>query len=376
MWESYGIGPALLEQQVYLGFGVLTLAAVALWTWVRERDRIELCAVPFLATVAAVALVCSLSPQGQILGIRVVRPSALIYLVAPMFRSYARFGVVVQLMMALLAAVGMTSLWQRRTRIARAAALALVGLTVFEYTPLPWRWHDVLPTSAHRWLVRQGGAPHVFDCSDWAPAEQATAGLAGYPIGYLQLVLPDCGEPDLVGKLRALGFTHLLVRAERPEFHWLSTRTREGLHAAYRADDGALFEVAVGARPVAYVASLEGLYPREYDRARTWRWTSGDAKLQVENLSTAPYACALEIELGAFGIERHVTVSLNGSRVTDLLVAASRATYRIGPMLMLPGSNQLALRSVEPPIVAASRGYNGDSRPLAIEVGEWRWTRP
>jgi hypothetical protein len=125
-----------------------------------------------------------------------------------------------------------------------------------------------------------------------------------------------------------------------------------------------------------YVTSVEGPYPREYDRTWTWRWTSGDATLQVENLSASPHTAALDVELASFGIERHVVVSLNGGRVTDLVVRSSRAMYRIGPMLMPPGNNQLTLRSVEAPIVANTLEQNNDSRRLAIALGQWRWTRP
>ncbi len=374
-WESYGIGPGLLEQQVYLGAGVLTLAAIGLWSRVRARGRDSLAAVPYLAAVAAIAFACSLSPEREILGIRVARPSALLYLVAPMFRSYARFGVVVQLMIAIVAAAGMTSLWQRRTRVARAAALALVVLTAFEYTPLPWQWRDVLPTSAHRWLARHRAAPRVFDCTDWTLAEQATAWLAGYSIGYLGPALPDCGAPDLAARLHAAGFTDLLVRAERPEFRWLSGHARDGLRASYLSGDAAAFAIAA-ARPAVYVKSVEGLYPREYSPAWTWRWTSGDAALQIESRGAAPRTLALDVELASFGVERHVVVSLNGSRVTALVVRSSRATYRIGPLRLLPGSNQLVLRPVEPPIVAATLERNDDARPLAIAVGEWRWAQP
>jgi hypothetical protein len=380
LWDSYGIGPALLEQQVYLGFGVLTLAAVAGWAWIRARERRELGVTPFLAAIAAFALICSLSPERQVLGVRVVRPSAALSLIAPMFRSYARFGVVVQLMVAVMAAMGMTSLWQRRTSarhtaVARAAAVALIGLAVFEYTPLPWRWHDVLPTSAHRWLARAGGAPRVFDCSQPTPSDQATAWLAHYEIGYLDPALPDCGEPDLAGKLRTLGFTHLLVRARQSEFRWLIDHSPEGLRPTYRADDGAVFDVVV-ARPLAYVASLKGLYRREYSRVWTWRWTSGDATLQIENLSGAPYTATLDVELASFGIERHANVLLNERRVTDFVVGSDPALYPIGPILLRPGSNELTIRSVEPPIVARTLERNNDSRPLAIALGRWRWTRP
>ena len=380
VWDSYGIGPALLEQQVYLGVGALALAAVAGWTWMRARDRRDLRVMPFLAAIAAIALVCSLSPEREVAGVRLVRPSTALFLVAPMFRSYARFGVVVQLMIAVMAGMGLTVLWERRrsgwhTRVARSAAAALVGLTAFEYAPLPWRWHDVLPTSAHRWLARESGARRVFDCSESTVSEQATAWLARYPIAYLGPALPDCGEPDLAGKLRTFGFTHLLVRARRPEFRWLIDHPSEGLRSSYRADDAAVFDVAV-ARPIAYVTSLGGLYPREYSRAWTWRWTSGGATLQIENISGAPSTAALEVELASFGIERHVAVSLNGRRVTEFVVSSDRARYPVGPMLLQPGSNELTIRAVEPPIVARTLEHNADSRPLAIALGPWRWTRP
>ena len=374
VWDSYRIGPGLLEQQVSLGVGVVILAAVGLWAWMRARGRTLLRVVPFLTAIAVVALVCSLSPERQILGIRVVRPSALLYLVAPMFRWYARFGVVVQLMIAIVAAIGMTWLWQRRTRAARATALALMALTAFEYAPPPWQWRDVLPTSAHRWLVRHRASPNVFDCTSWAPAEQATSWLAGYPIGYLHPGLPDCGEPDIAAELRALGFTELLARTERPEFPWLSEHPREGLQAAYRADDAAVFDVAP-AGPAVYVSSVDARYPREYNPAWTWRWTSGDAALQIENRGAAPHTATLDVELASFGVERHVAVSLNGAPVTTLVVRSSRAMYRVGPLRLRPGPNQLALRSVEPPIVAGTLERNDDARPLAIAVGEWRWTR-
>jgi hypothetical protein len=375
VWDSYPFVPGPLEQQVCLGAGVVTLAAVVLWAWVRSRGRTTPPVVPFLTAIAAMAFVCSLSPEREILGIPVARPSALLYLAAPMFRCYARFAVVVHLMIAILAAIGMTLLWQRRTRVARAAALALVVVTAFEYAPLPWQWRDVLPTSAHRWLARHRAAPRVFDCATLSKAEQTTAWLAPYPLEYPSAGLPDCGEPDLAGKLRALGFTDLLVRAERPEFRWLNEHTRDGLRASYLAQDAAVFEVAT-ARPPVYVKSVEGPYAREYDPTWTWRWTSGEATLRIENLSAAPHTAALDLELTSFEVERHVVVSLNGERVTDLAVRSSRAMYRIGPLLLRPGGNLLTLRSVEPPVVAATLERNNDVRPLAIALGEWRWSRP
>jgi hypothetical protein len=375
VWEAHGIGPGLLEQQVYLGAGVVALGAAALWTGVRARGRRLSSVAPFLAVIAAAAWLCSLSPEGRIPGTSIGRPSAGLYLVAPMFRVYARFGVVVQLLAAIIAAIGMTALWQRRTRAARAAAVVLLLVTVFEYAPLPGPWRDVLPTSAHRWLAERRIAPRVFDCTEWVPAETSTAWLGGYPVGYLQPALPGCGEPDLAAQLRALGFTHVIVRAERPEFSWLNDHARDGLRRSHLAGDAAVFEVT-SVHPEVYVASAEGLYRREYNRAWTWRWASGPATLQIENVGAAARTLALDVELASFGVDRHVVVSLNGGRVTDLVVRSARAPYRIGPLPLLPGRNLLTLRPVEPPIVAASLERNNDARPLAIALGDWQWRVP
>ena len=102
-----------------------------------------------LAVVACVALVCSLSPERTIGAFTFVRPSALLYHVVPMFRSYARFGVVVQLMAALLAGIGVDCAAPRPApaRAQIAVRRARGRWRPREYAVLPSAlWRDVLPT--------------------------------------------------------------------------------------------------------------------------------------------------------------------------------------------------------------------------------------
>ena len=107
IWTASRVDVGLLEQQVSLGWSVVALGLVALYGWLaRDQRSVAEASVPILAAVAIVAMVCSLSPERNILGVTVMRPSALLYPIVPMFRSYARFGVIVQLMAALLAGVG------------------------------------------------------------------------------------------------------------------------------------------------------------------------------------------------------------------------------------------------------------------------------
>ena len=171
------------------------------------------------------ALLCSLSPERRIGPFTFVRPSALLYEVAPMFRAYARFGVVVGLMTALLAGAGAAWLWRWPTSAGRRAAALLLGLAVLEYAPFPpWRWRDVLPTRAHRWLAAQPGSLRVLDC---VPPSRVSDSLAlpllGHEVSLLGApTFDDCGEPRLGDKLEAMGYTHVVVRRDSTIGRWLA----------------------------------------------------------------------------------------------------------------------------------------------------------
>ena len=123
VWTAAGVREGLLEQQVSLGWGIVALGLVAVVGVARVRGaastELAVARVPVLVVVAVAALVCSLSPERTIGPFTFVRPSALLYDVVPMFRSYARFGVVVQLMAALLAGIGVDCLRRAGTRRAR-----------------------------------------------------------------------------------------------------------------------------------------------------------------------------------------------------------------------------------------------------------------
>ena len=152
-WAATGDGQALLEQQVSLGWGVMALGVVAIVSWwVNVRPAASLVRVPILVAVAVAALVCSLSPERTIETLAVGPPSAFLYDLLPMFRSYARFGVVVQLMAAVLAGIGVDVLMRSGTRRAKMVCVGLIALAAAEYAVLPSAlWRDVLPTAAHRW---------------------------------------------------------------------------------------------------------------------------------------------------------------------------------------------------------------------------------
>jgi len=112
-----GHAAGLLERQLYVGWGPLLLAAVAVFGWRGARGRDAwMRGVPALVLMAVAALVCSLPPEWRFGAVTLPMPSGALHAVVPMFRAYARFGVLVQLSVAMLAGIGAAWLWRTAGR--------------------------------------------------------------------------------------------------------------------------------------------------------------------------------------------------------------------------------------------------------------------
>jgi len=375
IWAAAGVRHGLLEQQVSLGWGIVVLGLVAVFRWLaRDRQLASLARVPVLVIVAVVALVCSLSPEWTIGAFTFVRPSAILHNVVPMFRAYARFGVMVQLMAALLAGIGVDRL-RHGTRGAQIVCVALLALAVGEYTVWPpTLWRDVLPTTAHRWIARHPDRLRVLDCAPLTPASASVEWLTGHQVVLLADALDDCLEPDLPGKLAAAGFTHLLVRRGTWEEGWFAHHpTPDGLRVQARFGDAEVFTVTAPL-PSVYIAQMTGFSEREYDEAKTWRWMGRDGCWKIVNRSGRPVVATVDIVMGAFGGVRRLDLLLDRREVQMLVIDQQGRPYRIGPLALTPGEHELVFHPIDPPTIADDLLKNGDRRPLSIAFGTWQWT--
>jgi hypothetical protein len=371
-WSAAGVHLGLLEQQVSLGWGIVALGLVALVAWLpRGEPTRSIAIVPVLAIVAAVALLCSLSPERTIGPFTFVRPSALFYKAVPMFRSYARFGVAVQLMAVLLAAIGAERLWFSGSRRARIACATLVTLAVLEYAVWPAAlWRDVLPTSAHRWVMQQRGPVRALDCASVTTESRSVEWLADGRIALRGGRFDDCREPNLAGKLAAAGYTHLIVRRQTVEGEWFAMRPPPaGLRSAARFRDGQVFLVTAPT-PLVYTAQMLAFSPREHDATWTWRRMETHASWQVVNTTGMPLVADVDVELTARGACR-LTVLLDGQAVQALTVGGERGLARIGPLALSPGEHALGF---EPDDSVAGDGANdGDRASVSLDLGTWHW---
>ena len=210
VWNAAGVREGLIEQQLSLGWGIVALGLIASFRWLVRGDTARkagrpacLEPVPILAIVAAFALLCSLSPERTIGTITFVRPSAFLYDVLPMFRSYARFGVVVQLMAALLAGLGVDYLRRAGTRRAQIACLALLVLAAGEYQCRRGRCGATCcPRRRTAGSRGSRAGSSALDCTPLNRESGSIPWLTGYRVTLLGNVTGDCMEPNLSRSLR------------------------------------------------------------------------------------------------------------------------------------------------------------------------------
>jgi hypothetical protein len=370
-WTAAHVSDGLLEQQVGLGWGAIGLALIAIVAWFARIDRRN-AVVPLLMTVGVWAMICSLSPEGVLLGVTVFRPSALLYAIVPMFRSYARFGVVVQLMTALLAGIGAATLAAAGARPWRNLGAALAFLVIAEYAVWPPALsRDVLPTAAHRWVMQQPTGSRVFDCEPLTNASASVAWLTDGRITSGDSAAGDCAEPQLAAKLWAAGFTHVLVRNSW-EREWLRDHgVAEGLRVEARFPGADV--LAIQPPDLIYTREVTGFSRREHRAGRTWRWMGADGWWTIVAPTQRAHVM-LDLDMRAFHTTRTLAVRLDTEREQTLAIDPDERTYRIGPLALSAGPHRLAFHAAAGATVADEVIGNGDRRALSIAIGSWKWS--
>ena len=375
VWTQAGVQDGLLEQQLSIGWGIIALALLTIAWWVRrDRRAAPLAYVPVMVIVGSVAFACSLAPEQRIGAFTFAAPGAMFHDALPMFRSYARFGVIVQLMTVLLSGIAVDGLLRSGAR-ARLVAIALLALAVAEYAVAPSGLsRDTLPTGAHRWVIAQTGDVRVIDCVPRDQESSSLAWLTNSRITVLSEPITDCAEPNFAQKLAAHGFTHVLVRRHTAPGPPAAAAPSGGLQLVASFPDGLVFAVAAP-RPTLYTSTMTGFSAREHDAHWSWRWMGPAGAWIIDNTSVRAVAATLDVEVSAFHRDRRVTLLLNNRPLETIVVEPERRTYHIGPIRVPPGAHQLAFQPVEPATAPdAVLLHSGDRRLLSVAIGAWAWT--
>jgi hypothetical protein len=375
-------GPGAVEQQLSLGWSVLVLAAIGCGPITRIARRAE--AAPpddrrsdrfrlAVTLTAVIAFLCSLPPMLTMGAVELPMPSQALHHVAPIFRAFARFGVLVALMVTVLAGAGVAALIAHRSRAARALATALLAVAVIEYLPPRPLSRDVLPTPAHRRVAAITGA-RVLDCT--MPSPGALAGLRllmRAEVIAARGVLEDCAEPEFGTKLAAFGFTHAIVRRDGTGAAPLEGGPGPAGTARVSGDALAALFAVTAPRPDVYIVRLEGFSPREFRGTDSWRWMGASAALVVANLTSHDAETTFALELDPFAGGRTI-VARSASSSTGAVPVDRAGWVHVGPLVLPAGESTVSL-TADRTLTPASVGAGGDPRPLSVRLRSWRVLR-
>jgi hypothetical protein len=334
--------------------------------------------VPISACLAILAFVCSLAPDWRAGEARLPVPADFLSNLIPMFRAYARFGMGVSLGVAILAGLGFATLVRSGNPIWRVVAALLVAGVAFEYLPSPpWRWRDVLPTEAHRWVVSQPGGARALDCVPPAQDDGSVPWLTRGRIVASEGPLGDCAEPRLGEKLAAEQVAYVIVPAGAAMTAWrLGRQDIDGLRLAQRFEAADVYAAVRDAPPVVTIEMI-GFFDREFrNGSSTWRWMGPHGAWRIRNTTAAELQATVEMELRAFATNRRVAVLLDGRPVAELDVGTDQHVLLLGPLVLPPGDSLVRFEPAGQPDSPRALLGTGDSRALSIAVGEWEWRRP
>jgi len=183
MLGSIFYGRGSIEQTLYLGWTPLIFAFIAFKVWNKKRKNKQLAVnseqltekdnfyIGFFIFSAILAFLFSLPPYFNLWIFKIYFPSFFMYKILPMFRAYARFGILVMLCVSVLAGFGLKYILERIRSQKNKFAFStfIIFLVLFEFTNIPpFHATDISkPPSVYQWLKGQRG--------DFAIAE--------YPLG-------------------------------------------------------------------------------------------------------------------------------------------------------------------------------------------------
>lgn len=415
-----GITFELLEQQIYLGYALLALAAIAgvaaagrglgsanagteipaLRTrvpafgtvslrygapgpsspglsevegrpaWTTPDRRVVL----VLWALAATALLVSLGPLTGACSAESWAPACHLHAVAPVFRAYARFAIVVHLTLALAAGAGL-ALLARHSRAGRAAAIALLVVAVFEYWPLPAHARDVLPTEGHRWLADEGLDRRTLDCVPSEPALSRVPWLMRQHVAFFDAVIRTCQDPYLGHKLATLGYTHALIRdGDRANTLPFLDVPDAGITPLVSLPDSHVYAVTTRVPDVVTIDD-QGFFPYEYDAARRGvrRWMGARARWRVRNTTQEMQSVMLSLDVESAAWPRQLDVMLDGRPAGSLHIGTGIASHTLGPWSLAPGDHDVAFAATDGLFRPSAHGLSRDDRDLTVMFRRHTW---
>lgn len=166
MFGSMLYGRNSIEQTLYLGWIPLILCFIAFRAWKRKRinkksNNKDDFIIGLLLFSGVLGFLFSLPPYINLLFFKIYLPSFFMYKILPMYRAYARFGVLVMLAVSILSGFGFKYIFDKikLSKVKILFTTLIIGLVLFEFTSIPpLRVTDISnPPKVYEWLAKQEG---------------------------------------------------------------------------------------------------------------------------------------------------------------------------------------------------------------------------
>lgn len=392
-WPPPYIGDAV----VFFGYSTITLAIVGLILAIRRHPTLAMrpdrpFAVLFAAILLPLAFVISLPPQLSVGGLEFPTPSVLIGEITSAWRIYSRFGVLVGLALAILAAYALHALILRYGPRGQWLVAGFIAVAAFELAPGPpvptWAAN---PVPAYvKWLANHpGGIIAQYPLREYGTAESVAHTKAalyyqtkhGHPIfatdeafaftreESIRLLAGSLHEARASLLLALEGVKYVLVhdKVYRALDQEPPTPSRRDYRLIAEVDDVRIFtlrnrprtrtvdDILDAPASVARLATLrglsiqlgrEGFYTVE---PSGWRWLNQGGVIEFTNASTAEL---FRVEFQAFTNRQPRTLELrspDGTVLDSVQVLTSTTDVSFGPLTLPRGRFELVLHAIPGP---------------------------
>jgi hypothetical protein len=406
------------EQSVYLGMIPVFLALFGLWSLRKEKNEKKVFNVLLFLFSGFVALIFAIGPYIPLDPInyyphyadvskipKIPSISLLLYKIAPMFRFFSRFDVLIVLSLALLAGAGAAYLFERLKTVPVKAGLILCVLTpliFMEYANVP-PFHNIdlgNPPKVYTWLARQPGdlmvveypygptmSPRSLYYSFYQRVHEKR--IVNFPFGDKAIAarekIKDIRDPNTPEFLRGLGVDYVIIHTKLPPRTYPPyqpvlpddsipdphIKDGYGLVLKKRFSDALVYKVVEPARKFTSVIvspDLKFAQPERWSDGKNWRWIQDGAQLTAKNYGNNEVKIDITFNAVSFKSDRTLRLLVNGTTVAERQITAKNGTYDLRSLVLKPGTNTITFDTDPGSVTIDSVAHNGDMRKVSIAV--------
>ncbi len=347
--KSHWGGRHYFERSLYLGFVPIFLSVLAIGKWVIGKikntifEKNEDYIISFFLFSGAIALLFSLSPEITIGKLKIPMPSFFMYKVIPMFRVYARFGVLAMLSVSILAGMGLKYLLESIKKRGRRVIVTtcITSLLLFEFINIP-PFHniDLSKTPAvYEWLAKEEGNiiiaeyPLVrsiderhYDYLFYQRIHQKRVINGAQIDTFADAVRKEAGNianPETPSLLSYLGAKYVILHKDvyNPE-DIKEINNNPGLVFVKDFPEAVVYEVVAEKPDLVEVFWKRFASWEKWGDGSLWRWAGNNATLWLGNAKEKDIEIDLEFTVLSFSRERTLEIFLNDKSVKNMQVLA------------------------------------------------------